>query len=98
MDVSLSGAGSQASKKLAGTYGRVKGVDVELVRAGSQAELEALALRLRSESDVKYYYSYAIHLIHLFTLKRAWALENLWESSKIQRTTLDDAVLLKSPL
>ncbi|KFY81238.1 hypothetical protein V500_11618 [Pseudogymnoascus sp. VKM F-4518 (FW-2643)] len=88
-------SGETTVQELADTYGRVTGVKMEFVRGGSEDELEALALKHRSTSDVKDYFSYAIYLFHLFTVKRVWRLENLWDSPKIQRTTLEEAVAAK---
>lgn len=58
-------SGETTVQELADTFGRVTGVKMELVRGGSEAELEALALKHRSTSDVKDYFSYAIYFFHL---------------------------------
>ncbi|KAJ9132987.1 hypothetical protein NKR23_g11027 [Pleurostoma richardsiae] len=87
-------SGVTTASELAKTYTQVTGGGVELVRAGSEEELAALAYKRRSETDVRDYLNYAILFYHLYTLKQTWKLRDVREYPQIRRTGLEEAVTL----
>jgi len=87
-------SGATSPRELAATYEKVKGIKVELVCQGSETELEETALAARKGGNVRNYHSFLGYFIHLFTLRRSWSLQSLWECHRLQRTTLEEVVAM----